>query len=232
MSEATTNDVEAKTAEAAPVEEPKKERVTVGCYIALFFAILYFSGVFYQIADPQWKWLGAFDFTTLLGKFGTIADGTNYIGKGGISARQGFMFSVSLFPGVMLALGIIEVLSYYGALKAAQQLLTPLLRPILGIPGCTGLALVTDLQSTDAGAAISKNLYDVGMMTKKELVIMAGWQYAGAGGISNYYSTVSALFASFLVPVWIPVVVILCFKFVGGIFVRICLNILYRKDFQ
>ena len=48
----------------------------------------------------------------------------------------------------MLALGLLEVLSHYGALKAAQKLMTPLLRPILGVPGITGLALITDLQST------------------------------------------------------------------------------------
>lgn len=34
--------------------------------------------------------------------------------------------------------------------------MTPLLRPILGVPGITGLALITDLQSTDAGAALTK----------------------------------------------------------------------------
>lgn len=52
----------------------------------------------------------------------------------------------------MFALGMIEVLAHYGALRAAQFLMTPLLKPLLGLPGLTGLALITDLQSTDAGA--------------------------------------------------------------------------------
>ena len=75
-----------------------------------------------------------------------------------------------------------------GALRAAQQLMTPLLRPILGVPGNTGLALITDLQSTDAGAALTKGLADTGLITKQNLVVMCAWQYAGAGLINNYFS--------------------------------------------
>ena len=55
---------------AAPAE--KQEKVGFGAYIALAIAIVLFSGVFYKMPEAQ-KWLGAFDFTTLIGKFGTIA---------------------------------------------------------------------------------------------------------------------------------------------------------------
>ena len=151
-----------------------------------------------------YRWLGAFDFTTLIGKFGSISGASSFVGSGGVSARAGFLFALSLVPGVMLALGLLEVLSYYGALKAAQKLMTPLLKPILGVPGVTGLALITDLQSTDAGAGL----------------------------VNNYFSIASALFFAFLVPVWIPLVVMFCLKFVGGVFVRVCLTTFYKKDFQ
>lgn len=209
-----------------------KPKAGIGAFIALFFAILLFSGalVSYIKANPDMAWLGAFDFNTLAGKYGSIA-GTTFRGKGGVSARDGFLFAMSLWAPVMTALGLLAVLEHYGALRAAQVLLTPLLRPILDIPGYTGLALVTDLQSTDAGAAISKGLYDNKLMTKKELIIMTGWQYAGAGCIGNYFSTVQALFSAFLVPVWVPIVIILCNKFIGGIFVRFVLSTVYRKDF-
>lgn len=40
----------------------------------------------------------------------------------------------------MLAMGLIEVVEHYGGLKAAQKLMTPILRPILGIPGICGIA--------------------------------------------------------------------------------------------
>lgn len=110
--------------------------------------------------------------------------------------------------------------------------MTPLLKPILGVPGVTGLALITDLQSTDAGAALTKGLLDTGKIDKKNLVVMSAWQYAGAGLVNNYFSIASALFFAFLVPVWIPLVVMFCLKFVGGVFVRICLTTFYKKDFQ
>lgn len=212
-------------------EAEEAEKVGVGAYISLFFAMCFFSGVFYKMPDA-YRWLGAFDFTTLIGKFGSVSGAATFVGKGGLSARAGFLFALSLVPGVMLALGLLEVLSHYGALKAAQKLMTPLLRPILGVPGITGLALITDLQSTDAGAALTKGLVDSGKISKENLVVIAGWQYAGAGLINNYFSIASALFMAFLVPVWIPLVVMFCLKFVGGVFVRFCLKTFYKKDSQ
>ena len=151
---------------------------------------------------------------------------------GGNGARGGFLFGLSLVPGVMFALGMIEVLAHYGALRAAQFLMTPLLKPLLGLPGLTGLALITDLQSTDAGAGLTKGLYDDGLINRKQLVTMCAWQYAGAGCISNYMTTVvGGLIAWFLVPIWVPMVVFLVLKFVGAMLVRFVLSTVYKKDF-
>lgn len=207
-----------------------QEKVGIGAYISLFLAVCFFSGVFYKM-PAGWTWLGAFDFTTLIGKFGMVFESTNFVGKGGISARQGFAFALSLVPGVMLALGLLEVLSHYGALRAAQQLMTPLLKPILGVPGTTGLALITDLQSTDAGAALTKGLADTGVITKQNLVVMCAWQYAGAGLVNNYFSIASALFPAFLLPVWLPLAIMFVLKFVGGVLTRFVLTTVYKKDF-
>ena len=208
-----------------------EKKAGIGAFVALFFAVVYFSGVFYNMPEAQ-KWLGAFDFTTLIGKFGTIAGSSNnFTGAGGVSARSGFLFSLSLIPGVMLAMGLIEVLAHYGALRAAQALMTPILKPVLGVPGYTGLALITDLQSTDGGAALTRALYDEKRITTSNLITICSWQYAGAGCVNNYYSTVSALFAMFTCPVWVPMLIILVLKFVGGFFVRTLLNTVYKKDF-
>ena len=204
----------------------EEEKVGPGAYIALLAALVFFSGIFYKI--DGYKWLGALDFTTLAGAFGQIS-GKTFVGSGGIGARSGFLFALSLVPTVMLALGILEIVTYYGAIRAAQ---TPLLYPILGIPGRTGLALITDLQSTDAGAALTKGLADQGQITKKDLVVMCAWQYSGAGLINNYFAIGSALFAACLVPVVIPLIVMFILKFVGAVLVRILLNTVYRKDFQ
>lgn len=203
--------------------------VGIGAYVALILTIIFFSGLFYKL--DGYKWLGALDFTTLAGGFGKI-DGLTYIGKGGFGARQGFLFALSLFPSVMLALGVMEVVTHYGAMRAAQKLMTPLLKPILGIPGTTGLALITDLQSTDAGAALTKGMYDRGLFDKKGLVVICAWQYSGAGLIGNYFASGSALFGATLCPIIIPLVIMIVLKFVGAFFVRLVLNTVYRKDFE
>jgi len=207
-------------------------KVGPGAYVALAVAILFFSGLFLQAGNM--KWLTAFDFTTLSGTFGTMKDPAknSFLGAGGISAKAGFLFALSLVPTVMLALGCLEIFSHYGAIRAAHKLLTPFLRPLLGLPGLTGLALITDLQSTDAGAALTKELYDEQQITKKELVIMGAWQYSGAGMINNFFAIGSALFAFMTAPVIIPLVLIFIMKFVGAMFVRFILNTVYKEDFR
>ncbi len=206
-------------------------KVGIKAYLALIFAILFFSGLFLNVNGKEW--LGAFDFTTLGGSFGTMQnpEKNTFVGQGGVSAKAGFLFALSLVPTVMLALGVLEIFTHYGAINAAHKLLTPLLKPILGLPGLTGLALITDLQSTDAGAALTKELYDQKEIGKKELIIMGAWQYSGAGLINNYFAIGSALFSWMTTPVVIPLILMLVLKFVGAIFVRVILSQFYKKDF-
>lgn len=209
-----------------------RQSVGIGSYLALIVALLFFSGLFYNVSGM--KWLGAFDFTTLGGKFGSMKDAAHntFVGEGGLGAKAGFLFALSLVPTVMLALGLLEIFTHYGAIRAAHKLLTPLLKPLLGIPGRSGLALITDLQSTDAGAALTKELYDEKQISKKDVIIMAAWQYSGAGLINNYFAIGSALFVSLSIPVLIPLVVMFVLKFVGAAFVRLILNTFYKRDFQ
>ena len=213
-------------------QEKNQSKVGIGAYIALAVAILFFSGLFMKVEGM--KWLSAFDFTTLGGSFGTMKDPAKntFIGAGGVSAKAGFLFALSLAPTVMLALGCLEVLTHYGAIRAAHKLLTPLLHPLLSLPGKTGLALITDLQSTDAGAALTKELYDEGEINKKELTIMGAWQYSGAGLINNYFAIGSALFTVLKLPIILPLLLMFALKFVGGMFVRFVLNTVYKEDFK
>lgn len=209
------------------------EKVTTskGSYLALIIAILFFSGLFYKVDGL--KWLGAFDFTTLGGSFGTMKDpaSNTFLGSGGLSAKAGFLFALSLTPTVMLALGVLEIFTHYGAIRAAHKLLTPLLKPLMGLPGRCGLALITDLQSTDAGAALTKEMYDQNQVTKKDVVVMSAWQYSGAGLINNYFAIGSALFASMTLPVIIPLALMFVLKFVGAAITRFVLSSVYKKDF-
>ena len=213
-------------------QEKNQSKVGIGAYIALAVAILFFSGLFMKVEGM--KWLSAFDFTTLGGTFGTMKDPAKntFIGAGGVSAKAGFLFALSLAPTVMLALGCLEVLTHYGAIRAAHKLLTPLLHPLLSLPGKTGLALITDLQSTDAGAALTKELYDEGEINKKELTILGAWQYSGAGLINNYFAIGSALFSVLKLPIILPLLLMFGLKFAGGMFVRFVLNTVYKEDFK
>lgn len=212
--------------------DPDQWKAGPKAFIALIVAILFFSGL--MVKFPDMKWLAAFDFTTLVGNFGAIKNvgKDTFVGSGGLGARGGFMFALSLVPSVMFAIGCIEVLDHYGAIRAAQRLLTPLLKPLLGLPGLTGLALITDLQSTDAGAALTKELYDNKLIGKKELTVMGAWQYSGAGLINNYFMIGSAVFAYLTVPLLLPLILMFVFKFIGAIYVRIILNTVYKEDFK
>ena len=203
--------------------------LTPGAWIAFALSLCLFSGVFYRIGGG-WEFLACLDFTTLLGRFGDYAQG-NFAGRGGIGARQGFLYAVSLYPSVMTAMGIIAVLAHYGALRAAERLLTPLLQPLLGVSGQSALALMTSLQSTDAGAALTRELYERGAISAKGLVVLCAWQYSGAALIAIYFSILSALFPAFLVPIWVPLALIFALKCLGGLLVRGLLTALFCADF-
>lgn len=218
------------------MQEEKKDEILVSDasnvpikgYIVLIVGLCVFSGIF---AGGE-EWLKIFDFDTLNGQYGTIKNigKDSFKGVGGFGAREGFLFGFSLLPGVMLALGLIEVIEHYGGLKAAQKIMTPILRPILGIPGETGLALVSSLQSTDAGAGMTKALYEQKIINDKERLIFAAFQFTAGGTITNYMSTGSALFSFLTVPIIWPLVVLFMMKIVGANIMRVFLNVTSRKE--
>ncbi len=170
----------------------RKDEVGFGGYIALILIIIFFSGVLKDLDNP----LKFFDYSVLSGTFGTIGEtGHNFQGAGGSGAKAGFLFALNLVPNVMLAIGAVAVAEQFGAIKAAQKLLTPLLGALLGIPGYAGLALITSMQSTDAGASMTKLLYDQGRLTQDEVDIFSVWQFSRAGSIGNFFGTAAGLWA-------------------------------------
>lgn len=207
-------------------------KFTAAGVIALILGILVFAGVFANIQG--FEWLKAFDYNTLIGKFGTMKDPakSTFVGAGGVSARAGFLFALSLIPSIMLAIGFVNILEHYGALSAAQKIMTPLFKPLMDVPGLVGLTLITDLQSTDAGAALTKELYDLDLIDKREETIIAAWQYSGAGMINNYFAIASALFGFIACPILVPLAIIFIMKFVGAAICRIALDTIYKGDFK
>ena len=135
---------------------------SLGGYVALLFALVFFSGLL-RGAPNGWD---ALDFTTILGYFGKMGDlGVNYKGSNGFGAQDGFLFAFGIVPGMMLALGVVNVVDHLGGLEAARKLLNPVLKPLMGIPGTSTLALICSLQSTDGGAAMTRELVETGKLT-------------------------------------------------------------------
>lgn len=185
-------------------------KVPIAGYIALVFAIIFFAGILPIMAKSTgWGWLNAFDFGKLTGSFGTIADKFTFRGTGGSGAKDGFIFAVTLIPAVMLALGIVELVDHFGGLKAAQKLLTPLLRPLMGVPGITGLALISSLQSTDAGASMTKELRESGLITENERTIFGMFQFTAGATITNFLSSGMAIIV--IVAELVPPIIIISF---------------------
>lgn len=207
------------------MEKGKKPGIVA--YLALLFAIVFFSGIFSK-AD---NWLGIFDFTVLNGKFGSIITEPKtltFTGAEGSGARDGLLFGFSLLPSVMLAIGVVNVVEYLGALDAAKHLLTPILRPILGLPGSAALTLIASLQSTDAGGSMTKMLYDSGDINEEQKTVFAAFQFSAGAPITNYFAIGAGLFAltnadktqAITVPMLVPLIIIFALKIFGANLIR------------
>lgn len=184
----------------APLSADKK--VGIGAYISLILACVFFSGIL-----TGNHWWSVCDFTTLNGAWGKVVNSAkevndhlavtmgNFRGKGGNGAIDGFCFALTLIPGVMFAIAMVSVFEHYGALEAARKMLTPVLKPLMGVPGVATLALITSLQSTDGGAALTRQLKDAGELNEEELNIFTQFQYSADAPITNMLGSGAALFA-------------------------------------
>ncbi len=210
------------------------QKVTVASYVLLALACIIFSGVFAKHTPDSWwpAWLQVFDFNILNGSFGTIAKSTNnFRGVGGVGARDGFLFALNLCPSVILALGLVKIVDGYGGLLAAEKIIRPFFKPLLGIPGITGLAFITHLQSTDGAAAMTKELFDDGHITDEERTLFTTLQFSANGTITNYFATIAgALQAYFVVPLGLPLVVIFLCKIMGTNIMRLILKMQSKKS--
>lgn len=188
-------------------------------YVVFILAILMFSGIFSSTDGP----LRALDFNVLNGSFGQITGekAVDFRGAGGSGAKDGFLFALELIPAVILALGLVNVIDGLGGLKAAEKLMTPLLKPLIGVPGISALANIANLQSTDAAAGMVKELVDNKTITDKERSIIIAYQTSGSAFITNYFSSGAATFSILIAPIIVPIIVIFVFKIVGANLMRL-----------
>ena len=204
-------------------------KVTWVGYAAFFFAILIFSGIF----SSSEGWLKVFDFNVLNGSFGKIEGAEKaftFRGAGGSGARDGFLFTLELIPAVILALGLVNVIDGLGGLKAAQKLMSPILKPLLGVPGISALANIANMQSTDAAAGMVKELADTGEITDQERSVIITYQTSASAFITNYFSSGAAVFSFMLVPIIVPIFVMFIFKIIGANLMRLYLKTVYKKE--
>lgn len=194
-----------------------KKKVGVSAWISLILMLSCVSGIFTNMDNP----LRILDFGNLTGTFGIIsgAEG-NFIGTGGTASREGFMQALNLIPGIMMVNGLMGVLTKYGVFDAATILFKPLLGPLLGLPGCAGIAFSSSFNNTDIGAYMTNDLYNNGDITDDQRTVFVAYQYAGSAVIGNTVNTGAAM-----LPVTViasgPIILIEIFcKFAGANLVR------------
>jgi nucleoside recognition membrane protein YjiH len=202
-------------------------KVGVGGYIALGFAILVFSGFFMNVKGP----LHILDLTTLTGQFGKIVkDAAPGIqGSGGTGVRNGFFQSLSIAPGVFLAVAFITVIEHYKGLEAARKLLTPFLRPLMGIGGACGLAMISNWQSSDTGAAVARTALDSGLISSKERDILLASQFVGAAVVGMLFSNGALLFPYLTVAPGVILLLVMVLKLVAGNLMRLYILFFERE---
>jgi len=167
----------------------------------------------------------------------TILDNVLFKTGSGTSAKGGFLFALSLAPAVMLALGFVALFVKYHALYAASRLLTPVLKPLIGIPGCCSISLIASTQSTDAGSSTAKFLRQDGLITHKELLIFAAFQFSAGAMITNFLSSFAPVLlvtdkAGNTAPATIAMVlgIVFVFKILGANLMRLYVKKFVKDD--
>ncbi|ABN75013.1 cysteinyl-tRNA synthetase [Actinobacillus pleuropneumoniae] len=93
----------------------------------------------------------------------------------------------------MLALGFVAVFEHFGALLAASKWLSPILKPLMGIPGVCSISLIASTQSTDAGSSTTRFLRNENQISHKELLIFAAFQFSAGAFLTNFLSSFAPL---------------------------------------
>lgn len=205
----------------------QEEKISLKGWISLIILVIMFSGIFKDAPG----FLKAFDFTNLVGKFGSMGEGAakNFIGMGGSGAREGFMQALSLIPSVSFAIGLIDIVTDMGGLRAAAKMFQPILKPLMGIPGICGLSFVSTFTSSDIGAVMTKDLYEDGLITDKERSIYCAYQYAGSAVILNTINTQAPLLPIVLFSTGPIILILFLFKILGANLVRLVLTLQEKK---
>ena len=94
-------------------EIKEEEKVGVVGYLALAFAVIFFSGIFSNSEGI----LKALDFQTYVGAYGKICEDAfskGFIGSGGSGVREGFLQALSIAPIMIFSVAFIGCIEYLG----------------------------------------------------------------------------------------------------------------------
>ena len=200
-------------------KKEQRNQVTIKGWLSLLVLCVMLSGVLKDVDGP----LKAFDFINMTGSFGQIAGMGTFTGAGGSGAREGLMQALTLFPAICLAVGLIDVATELGAMKAAEKFFNPILQPLIGIPGSCGIAFVASFTTSDVGAVMTRELYRTGQITDSQRTIFASYQYAASGVILNTINTQAPLLPIVLFAVGPIILLLFICKVMGANVVRLCL---------
>lgn len=189
-------------------------------YVALAFAVVFFSGVFMNAEG----WLQVLDYSNISGQFGklgTLTEGggrlaSNFRGMGGSGPKDAFVYGLTIAPQIMFALGIVKIIENYGGLLAAQKLLTPLMRLLFGQPGFCALPLIAGMQNSDTGASMIKQMRDEKLITEREKLVFIAFHFTAPALIVNYFAIGAMAFPYLKISIIVPLVVVMVTKFIGA----------------
>ena len=204
--------------------------------IALAFMAVFFSGTMVNAPGA----LAALDFNNVIGTFGRMgilndpAYGTmaaSFRGIGGTGVADAFLFVLQLVPFAVFALGFIKVVEFLGATDVAARLLSPVLKPLMGIPGIAGVTLIASWQALDGAAGLTRILADNNAINKREAIIFSQFQFTAGGPLTNFFGSGVALFA-FLgdTAIGLPLIMLFVFKVVAANMMRLYLWKFYKEE--
>lgn len=209
----------------------EEKKLSWKAWVSLLFLIVLLSGVFENI-EGTFGFLKALDYQNLTGSFGEVVEGMTFAGQGGSGAKEGFITALTLIPGIIFVMGVIDVVEEMGAFEAAKKVFSPILMPLLGIPGACGIAFVSSFTSSDVGAIMTRQLYESGEITDNQRSIFAGYQYTASAVIANTISTQAALLPIIVLPVGAVIGLLFIFKLLAGNLIRVFLNRKSKKGVE
>lgn len=107
----------------------------------------------------------------MIGLFGIIVDGVDFMGKGGMGVKDGFLFVLILILIVCFVVGFIDVVEFMGGMKVVLKIFNLLFRFLFGIFGIVGIVFVFLFISLDVVLIMMKELFESGEIIDDERII-------------------------------------------------------------